>query len=173
MHHSYISVSNNGRAIFLVASSNNSGGTCYYTHNYGESWSESNINFSQNTNTNLRGGYMTKNGIYAIFHVPRGDGIETIYFSEDGGANFTELYHGQHHWWYTGEYYISEDGQHIVGRQLVGNVSRNNRGPLNYRDRNGSNWIMTGSSSVQLGGVEFKTNADFSGELNSGAFEAL
>ena len=37
----------------------------------------------------------------------------------------------------------------------------NNQGPLSYRDRSTNNWIMTGSSSVQLGGSRFKINGDF------------
>jgi len=162
MHHSYISVSDNGRAIITIGTgSSTTDKTCYYTHNYGESWSESTINWGSNTDDNIRGGYITKNGIYAIFFVPRGDGLDAVYLSEDGGANFTLIYNEQTHYWYAGEYFISEDGQHIISKQFVGNVSVNNQGPLSYRNRSTSNWIMTGSSSVQLGGTRFKTNGDF------------
>jgi hypothetical protein len=170
-----MSLSDNGCAILPFGNSTTDM-NIYYTNNYGSSWHESTINWQQ-TNLgnpqNIRGGYITRNGIYAIFVVPHTNGNETIYWSQDGGANFSQLYYGTHHYWYvsTGGYIISEDGNHILGLQDIGNYNQNNgngvktQGPLVYRDRSTNNWIMTNdrspSPNVNIGCKHFKANGDF------------
>ena len=65
-----MSISENGRAIIPYGTTQ-SNMSIYYTNDNGNTWDESNITWSTD-GREVRGGYITRNGNYAIFFVSTG-----------------------------------------------------------------------------------------------------